>query len=94
VPQGSDLDFPEAGHWMLRRDLNGLIDVSAIEEIETRNPFLCFGEGAVGDEEPALAHADGLGLADMGRRAQRDLLDLSISVAKVRMFYASLPRHW
>jgi len=25
---------------------------------------------------------------------QRDLLDLSISVAKVRMFYASLPRHW
>src|SRR6202007_2310028 len=40
-PQGSDLDSPEAGHWMLRRDLNGLIEGFAVEEIETRNPFFC-----------------------------------------------------
>jgi len=34
---------------MLRRDLNRLIEASAVEEIETPNPFFRFGEGAVSD---------------------------------------------
>jgi hypothetical protein len=55
---------------MLRRDLNSLIDVSAVEEIETRNPFLRFGEGAVGDH--ALALSDAPGLADIGQTIAND----------------------
>jgi hypothetical protein len=39
---------------MLRRDLNGLIDVSAFKQVEPGNPFLRLGEGAVGDEALAL----------------------------------------
>jgi hypothetical protein len=57
---------------MLRRDLNRLIDASAVEENEAPNPFLRFGEGAVSDQELALAYTHGLGLTDMVQTVAKD----------------------
>ena len=53
---------------MFRRNLNGLIDVSAVEEIEAPNPFLRFGEGAFGDQELALRTRTVLALSIWARR--------------------------
>src|SRR5215470_3497316 len=64
-PQGPDFDPAEAGHRMFRRDLDGVIDVLALEEIEAGNPFLRFRKRAVGDQELAFSHANRLGLADV-----------------------------
>src|SRR5262249_59858455 len=45
---------------MLRRDLDGLIQSGALEQVESGNPFLRFREGAVRDEEAIAAHPDRL----------------------------------
>src|SRR5215470_4616448 len=71
-PQGPDLDGPQARHWMLRRDLDRLIEARAVEEIKTSDPFPRLGERAIGDQTLAFAHADGLGRADMFETVAHD----------------------
>src|SRR5215831_6869418 len=71
-PQRPDLDPTEAGHGMLRRDLDGLIESGALEQVEPGNPFLCFREGAVGDEEAPGAHPDRLRGGQTGQTVTDD----------------------
>ena len=49
-PEGPDFDAAESGHGMSRRDLDGLIETLAFEQVETGDPFFGLGERTVGDQ--------------------------------------------
>src|SRR5262249_43121381 len=90
-PQGSDLDRPEARHWMLRRDLDRLVEARAVEEVKTPDPFPRFRERAIGDETLACAHADGLGAADMLEAVAHDPGSVLV-IRRNPLFYIVLRR--
>src|SRR5215831_9388194 len=90
-PHGSDLDCPEARHWMLRRDLNRLIETRAVEEIKTPDPFPRFRERAIGNQKLAFAYAYGLGPADMLETVAHDPGSVLV-IRRNPLFYVVLCR--
>src|SRR5947209_4396814 len=76
---------------LLERHLDRLIEASTLEEIEAPDPFLRFGEGAVSDQELALACTHGLGLADMVQTVAKDPASFPV-VARDPFLYVVLGR--
>jgi hypothetical protein len=57
---------------MPRRDLDGLLETLAVDQIETGNPFLGLGEGTVGYLALTVAHAYRHGPIDVGETMAHD----------------------
>src|SRR5207249_7049418 len=63
-PDRAHLDAPEARRWKLRGHLDGLVQVSGVDEKEPANLFLRLGEGAVGHRHLAVPGPHGHGHLD------------------------------
>src|SRR5262245_19202615 len=71
-PEWPDLDAAEAGHRMLRGDLDGLLAISTFEQIEAADPFPGLREGSVGDHHLALALSNGGSVLDAFQAGAED----------------------
>src|SRR6266498_5799348 len=66
-PEGPDLDRPRLCDRVPGRDLDGLLQAGALDDVEPADRLLCRDERTVGDDCLPLADADGAGPA---RRSQ------------------------
>jgi hypothetical protein len=64
---GPDLDRPRLGAGVSRRNLDGLLEAAALDDVESADRLLGLGERTVGDDRLSIADADGACLA---RRSQ------------------------
>ena len=67
-PDRPHFDRCRAGARDLRRHLDGLVEVLAVDDVVAADLLLGLGERAVGGEHVAVPHADGGGVASCGRR--------------------------
>ena len=83
-PERPDLDRPRFGDWVSGRDLNGLVEAVALDDVEPADCLLGLHERTVGDDRLPATDADGAGPARRSELVAGDPAPPGLEVVKPR----------